>query len=141
MEQQEIDNETPAVAPPKPKRAPRKKAAAAPVEETPEAVEAAPMGEQAPSPAEDDRQAEASVAPQEDVAEIIEAKPVNGNGSSPAAAKQQQPAAETLDIRILKEMKLPDLTRVAKDLGVENATGMRKQDLIFGVLQAQTEKS
>ena len=50
-------------------------------------------------------------------------------------------AAETLDIRVLKEMKLPDLTKVAKELGVENATGMRKQDLIFGVLQAQTEKS
>src|SRR5207253_6250345 len=28
----------------------------------------------------------------------------------------------------------------AKDLGVENATGMRKQDLIFSILQAQTEK-
>ncbi|MGZ4779242.1 MAG: transcription termination factor Rho, partial [Thermoanaerobaculia bacterium] len=38
-------------------------------------------------------------------------------------------------------MKLPDLSRVAKELGVENATGMRKQDLIFAVLQAQTEKS
>src|ERR1043166_5170210 len=38
-------------------------------------------------------------------------------------------------------MKLPDLTRTAKDLGVENATGMRKQDLIFSILQAQTEKS
>jgi len=42
---------------------------------------------------------------------------------------------------VLKEMKLPDLTRVAKELGVENATGMRKQDLIFSILQAQTEKS
>jgi transcription termination factor Rho len=54
---------------------------------------------------------------------------------------QQTPAAETLDIRMLKEMKLPDLSKLAKDLGVENATGMRKQDLIFSVLQAQTEKS
>ena len=50
-------------------------------------------------------------------------------------------AAETLDIRILKEMKLPELTRVAKEHGIENATGMRKQDLIFSVLQVQTEKS
>jgi transcription termination factor Rho len=54
---------------------------------------------------------------------------------------QQTQAAETLDIRMLKEMKLPDLSKLAKDLGVENATGMRKQDLIFSVLQAQTEKS
>jgi transcription termination factor Rho len=64
-----------------------------------------------------------------------------------AAAPQQQgrrdqtQAAETLDIRVLKEMKLPDLTKVAKEHGIENATGMRKQDLIFSVLQAQTEKS
>ncbi|MGZ8781388.1 MAG: Rho termination factor N-terminal domain-containing protein, partial [Thermoanaerobaculia bacterium] len=36
---------------------------------------------------------------------------------------------------------LPDLSKLAKDLGVENASGMRKQDLIFGVLQVQTEKS
>jgi transcription termination factor Rho len=54
---------------------------------------------------------------------------------------EQTQAAETLDIRVLKEMKLPDLTKVAKEHGIENATGMRKQDLIFSVLQAQTEKS
>ncbi len=59
----------------------------------------------------------------------------------PNKRSEQTQAAETLDIRILKEMKLPDLTRVAKEHGIENATGMRKQDLIFSVLQAQTEKS
>ncbi|MGZ5460711.1 MAG: transcription termination factor Rho [Thermoanaerobaculia bacterium] len=42
---------------------------------------------------------------------------------------------------MLKEMKLPDLTKLAKELGLENASGMRKQDLIFGILGAQTEKS
>ena len=68
--------------------------------------------------------------------------------AEPLAAQPQQNkrsdqtlAAETLDIRVLKEMKLPDLTKVAKEHGIENATGMRKQDLIFSVLQAQTEKS
>jgi transcription termination factor Rho len=55
--------------------------------------------------------------------------------------QQQTQAAETLDIRVLKEMKLPDLTKLAKEHGIENATGMRKQDLIFSVLQAQTERS
>src|SRR5690348_10643348 len=48
---------------------------------------------------------------------------------------------EVLDIAKLKEMNITTLTQVAKDLGVENATGMRKQDLIFSILQAQTEKS
>ena len=60
-----------------------------------------------------------------------------------AGSKRSDPttAAETLDIRMLKEMKLQDVTRLAKENGVENATGMRKQDLIFAILQAQTEKS
>src|SRR5437763_7091108 len=71
----------------------------------------------------------------------------NGNGAEPAVETRQNKrgdqtqAAETLDIRVLKEMKLPDLTRLAKEHGIENATGMRKQDLIFSILQAQTEKS
>ncbi|HEX9163428.1 MAG TPA: transcription termination factor Rho [Thermoanaerobaculia bacterium] len=42
---------------------------------------------------------------------------------------------------MLKEMKLPDIARLAKEHGVENASGMRKQDLIFSILQAQTERS
>ncbi len=47
---------------------------------------------------------------------------------------------DTLDIRALHEIKIPLLLKIAKDLEVENATGMRKQDLIFKILQAQTEK-
>jgi hypothetical protein len=47
---------------------------------------------------------------------------------------------DTLDIRALHEIKIPQLLKIAKDLEVENATGMRKQDLIFKILQAQTEK-
>src|SRR5712692_4437139 len=85
--------------------------------------------------------------------QVAEPVAVNGNADGDAAVveeREERPlkqrggdqtqAAETLDIRVLKEMKLPDLTKLAKDLGVENATGMRKQDLIFSILQAQTEK-
>ena len=46
-----------------------------------------------------------------------------------------------LDIRSLKEMSIAKLTDVAKELDVEGATGTRKQELIFKILQAQTEKS
>jgi transcription termination factor Rho len=49
--------------------------------------------------------------------------------------------AEILDIAKLKEMNIATLTQVAKDLGVAGATGMRKQELIFKILQAQTEKA
>jgi len=48
---------------------------------------------------------------------------------------------EILDIAKLKEMNISTLTQVAKDLGVAGATGMRKQELIFKILQAQTEKA
>ena len=48
---------------------------------------------------------------------------------------------EILDIAKLKEMNITTLTQVAKDLDVVGATGMRKQELIFKILQAQTEKS
>ncbi|MGI8554979.1 MAG: transcription termination factor Rho [Pyrinomonadaceae bacterium] len=48
---------------------------------------------------------------------------------------------ELLNLAVLKEMSISQLTAIAKDLGVEGASGMRKQELIFKVLAAQTEKS
>jgi transcription termination factor Rho len=46
-----------------------------------------------------------------------------------------------MDIAELKEMNIATLTQIAKDLNVAGATGMRKQELIFKILQAQTEKN
>jgi len=48
---------------------------------------------------------------------------------------------ETLDIRTLKEMPSAELTKIASELGVEGVSNLRKQELIFKILQAQTEKS
>ncbi len=48
---------------------------------------------------------------------------------------------KALNIAELKEMNISGLAKVAKDLGVAGATGMRKQELIFKILQAQTERS
>ena len=41
----------------------------------------------------------------------------------------------------LKRKKIGDLTHIAKELTVENATGLRKQELIFAILQALVEKN
>jgi transcription termination factor Rho len=49
--------------------------------------------------------------------------------------------SKALNIAELKEMNISALAKVAKDLGVAGATGMRKQELIFKILQAQTEQS
>jgi len=47
---------------------------------------------------------------------------------------------QRLDIRTLKDMLISDLTHIAREMEVENPAGMRKQDLIFKILQAQTER-
>src|SRR3972149_3141539 len=52
-----------------------------------------------------------------------------------------EPKTKALNIAELKEMNISALAKVAKDLGVAGATGMRKQELIFKILQAQTEQS
>jgi transcription termination factor Rho len=46
-----------------------------------------------------------------------------------------------MNIKDLKKKKINELTKIARELNVEGATGMRKQDLIFAILQAQTEKN
>ena len=73
----------------------------------------------------------------------------NGNGDGQPEAAQapgtpdapRQGKASTLNINDLKDMSIQKLTQVAKDLNVAGATGMRKQDLIFQILKAQTELS
>ena len=40
----------------------------------------------------------------------------------------------------LKNNSLPQLHSIAQDLGIEGASGLRKQELIFSILQAQTEQ-
>jgi transcription termination factor Rho len=47
----------------------------------------------------------------------------------------------SMNIVELKEKSIGELTNIAKDLKLENASGMRKQELIFAILQAQTEKN
>jgi transcription termination factor Rho len=57
------------------------------------------------------------------------------------AELQQEGKRPGLNITDLKEMTIQNLTQVAKDLDVAGATGMRKQELIFQILKAQTEQS
>jgi transcription termination factor Rho len=59
-------------------------------------------------------------------------KPDRGDGAA---------QRKTLDLSDLKEMNIQSLTAMARELGVEGAAGMKKHDLIFKILQSQTEKS
>jgi transcription termination factor Rho len=46
-----------------------------------------------------------------------------------------------MNIKELKKKKISELNKIAKELNVEGASGLRKQELIFAILQAQTEKN
>ncbi|MDI6864274.1 MULTISPECIES: transcription termination factor Rho [Thermodesulfovibrio] len=45
-----------------------------------------------------------------------------------------------MSISELKQKKIPELMDMANSLNIENATSMKKQDLIFAILQSQIEK-
>src|ERR1051325_9708354 len=59
--------------------------------------------------------------------------------AQPAPQAQAQPRG--LNITDLKDLSIQKLTQIAKDMTVAGATGMRKQELIFQILKAQTEQS
>ncbi len=46
-----------------------------------------------------------------------------------------------LNLKTLKEKKIGELAQIARDFNVEGASSLRKQDLIFAILQAQAERS
>jgi transcription termination factor Rho len=56
-------------------------------------------------------------------------------------AQGQRNGTTTLDLVELKDMSIVALNQIAKDLGVQGAAGLRKQELIFKILQTQAEKS
>jgi transcription termination factor Rho len=55
--------------------------------------------------------------------------------------QQQGRTGERLDLVELKDKSIVDLNNIAKEMGVQNAAGFRKQELIFKILQTQAEKS
>jgi transcription termination factor Rho len=62
---------------------------------------------------------------------------------APPEQRKEAPAdpRKTMDLSDLKEMNIQALNAMARELGVEGAAGMKKHDLIFKILQSQTEKS
>jgi transcription termination factor Rho len=58
-----------------------------------------------------------------------------------AAGNQGPKNGNALDLVELKDMSIQNLNTVAKDFGVVGFAGLRKQELIFKILQVQAEKS
>jgi transcription termination factor Rho len=75
---------------------------------------------------------------------IPEHRPGGGGHRGPRpqqGREQQKNGTPTLDLVELKDMSIQKLNQVAKDMGVIGTAGLRKQELIFKILQMQAEKS
>ncbi|MDP2943486.1 MAG: Rho termination factor N-terminal domain-containing protein, partial [Candidatus Omnitrophota bacterium] len=56
----------------------------------------------------------------------------NGAKEAPAA---KEPSGTGFNIAKLKKMTIQELTKAAKDLNINSISGLKKQDLIFKILQ------
>src|ERR1041384_2481787 len=57
------------------------------------------------------------------------------------AAEPEAVEDNGLNLKALKEKKISDLALMVKTFNIEGASAMRKQELIFAILQAQTEQN
>ena len=67
-----------------------------------------------------------------------------GSDDGPASGEDESNAddgRERLDIKALKAKKIGELAKLAKEFNLEGFSGMRKQELIFAILDAQAGKS
>jgi len=55
--------------------------------------------------------------------------------------EEPAPKEGALNLKTLKEKKISELAQIAKNFNVEGASNMRKQELIFAILGAQTEQN
>ncbi len=102
-------------------------------------VEQTPQPEQKPVETQTTEQpAAAAAAPPVQTAPPPPRKKHAGGRREHETAKNGSP---TLDLVELKDMSIQKLNQIAKDLGVIGGAGMRKQELIFKILQTQAEKS
>ncbi len=56
---------------------------------------------------------------------------------SAPAGDRPKPPVQKLNLRVLKQMDIKQLVELALTYLIENASGMRRQDLIFSILEAQ----
>ena len=61
----------------------------------------------------------------------------NAKTAAPSSAAKPN---EQLDISVLKEMKMSDLTKLAREMNINGISGIKKQDLIFKILQGKAEQ-
>jgi transcription termination factor Rho len=132
---------------PEPAPKPRSRPAAEPKPAVENTADAKPPVDGKPAAAEPNPTAEAKPAPSEPTAETREAEPPPQpagrlfDNKRRAAQAGGRNGGSALDLVELKDMSIQKLNQIAKDLGVQGFAGLRKQELIFKILQVQAEKS
>ncbi len=109
-----------------------------------QAAEAPPAEEKqaAEKPASEQPAGDKEKGKEEKEAPAKQARPAKENREAAGKGKKRRNRnGATLDLGALKEMSIQKLNQIAKELGVQGAAGMRKQELIFKILQTQAEKS
>ena len=87
---------------------------------------------------------DAAVDPQPDNAADAANAPADagaGNGGPKGRRREVKEQAPTLNLVELKDMSIQKLNVITKDFGLVQTAGLRKQELIFKILQSQAEKS
>ncbi len=64
----------------------------------------------------------------------------NNSNSNHRSSNNSGANKDVIDIQELKSKKIAELTRMAKNLGIENFSELRKQELIVRILDAQNEQ-
>jgi len=64
----------------------------------------------------------------------------NGTGSDPDTVDRETASGAVMDISQLKREAVANLAEIAQGLEIEGASGMRKQELIFRIIEAQTQQ-
>jgi transcription termination factor Rho len=103
---------------------------------------AAPPRPPAPAPeAKIDAKIEAKTDAKAADTPLLNPAEAQGQRRKHQAAQGAKNGTPTLDLVELKDMSIQNLNTVAKDMGIAGAAGLRKQELIFKILQTQAEKS
>ena len=93
---------------------------------------------------DDDRKTDNSAVATEGAPAVTTTPEATPQAPAPAPAGREGGPPEqpqTLDLSVLKDMGVTALTKIARDLEIPGATGMRKQELIFEILRARAEKA
>jgi transcription termination factor Rho len=79
-------------------------------------------------------------APEDAVEEVAEQAVEAPAPKKPGKAAPPAGEVDQINLKELKNHRIADINSLAKDLGVDGASNMRKQELIFAILQAQSER-